>query len=59
MMFGVIRIQDEGIAEKFDKEVFRFLGGYEKTEFGGKFNNVIYLDSLFKKITDVLTEAVR
>lgn len=39
MMFGVIRIQDEGIAEKFDKEVFRFLGGYEKTEFGGKFNN--------------------
>lgn len=39
MMFGVIRIQNEGLAEKFDNEVFRFLGGYEKTEFGGKFNN--------------------
>ncbi len=39
MMFGVIRIHDEGTAEAFDNSVFRFLGGFEKTKYGGKFNN--------------------
>jgi len=39
MMFGVIRINDEGLAEAFDNDVFRFLGGFEKTKYGGKFNN--------------------
>lgn len=39
MMFGVIRIRNEGLADAFDNDVFRFLGGFEKTEFGGKFNN--------------------
>ena len=39
MMFGVIRIQNEKLAEAFDNDVFRFLGGFEKTEYGGQFNN--------------------
>lgn len=39
MMFGVIRINDEGLAEAFDNDVFKFLGGFEKTKYGGKFNN--------------------
>ena len=39
MMFGVIRIQNENLARQFDNDVFRFLGGFEKTEYGGKFNN--------------------
>lgn len=39
MMFGVIRVRNEGLAKAFDNDVFRFLSGFEKTEFGGKFNN--------------------
>ena len=39
MMFGVIRVQNEKLAETFDNDVFRFLGGFEKTEYGGQFNN--------------------
>jgi len=39
MMFGVIRVRNEKLAQAFDNDVMRFLGGYEKTEFGGKFNN--------------------
>ena len=39
MMFGVIRINDEGLSEAFDNNVFKFLGGFEKTKYGGKFNN--------------------
>ena len=39
MMFGVIRVRNEKLADMFDNDVMRFLGGFEKTEFGGKFNN--------------------
>tara|TARA_R110000772_G_scaffold172673_2_gene284542 strand:+ start:103 stop:4389 length:4287 start_codon:yes stop_codon:yes gene_type:complete len=39
MMFGVIRIRNEGLTDAFDSNVFKFLGGFERTEFGGKFNN--------------------
>ena len=39
MMFGVIRVRNESLADSFDNNVMKFLGGFEKTEFGGKFNN--------------------
>lgn len=39
MMHGVIRVRNETLANAFDNDVMRFLGGFEKTEFGGKFNN--------------------
>ena len=39
MMYGVIRVRNENLADMFDNDVMKFLGGFEKTEFGGKFNN--------------------